>query len=178
METTAIRVGVVENHPLYLRGLVELLAEQDIVVIRTAATVPELIEFLGREGAAQPDLVLLDRHLPGGGPQGSQAVAALVARGLRVLVVSATHTATASEDAMAAGASGYVSKDAAEDELIRAICSVVAGDGWYAAPPREDSSAQTATLSDRERTRRRPEIAGRASWPSSSTRQGRRRRPR
>lgn len=143
---TPIRVGIVENHPLYRRGLIELLAEEtDIIVLWTATTVPQMHDRI-ETGDGTPDVVLLDRNLPDGGPQGTEAVAAVVALGVRVLVISATDAALAVAEAMRAGASGYLSKDAPEEELAIAIRTIVQDGGQHVSPLLAGGLVGTPTL--------------------------------
>jgi DNA-binding NarL/FixJ family response regulator len=79
----------------------------------------------------RPDVVVLDLHLPG--LEGSQAVAHLCERGLAVLVVSASDDQDAVLDAIAAGASGYLTKDAEESEITAAVAAIAEG-GTYVSP--------------------------------------------
>jgi len=58
-----IRVMVVDDHPLWRRGLVEMLAEEtDIEVVGEAGNGPEAIE---KAGALTPDVVFMDLNMPG-----------------------------------------------------------------------------------------------------------------
>lgn len=127
MTSISILVGIVENHPLVQRGLVELLHELDgVKVVWVCETVPAMLNLL-RDGAPQADLVVLDRSLPGGGPQNADAVAAVTKTGSRVLVVSRTETSVAVAQAIAAGASGYLGKNAPADEFGTAIMEILRG---------------------------------------------------
>jgi DNA-binding NarL/FixJ family response regulator len=131
--TEVIRVGIIEDHLLLQRGLVELLNEvDDIAVVWTATTVPEMQSLL-EAGAKPAALVILDRSLPGGGPQSAEAVVAVVKQGCRVLVLSRTESSTAIASAFAAGARAYLSKHAAEDEIVAAIYSVARGETYVSS---------------------------------------------
>ena len=78
-----------------------------------------------------PDIVLLDLHLPGIG--GAEAVRAINERGHHVLVVSASDSPDIVVAAIAAGAEGYLTKDADAPEIIRAVSVITAG-GTYVSP--------------------------------------------
>ena len=102
----------------------------------------------------EPDVVLLDLHLPG--IEGSAGVAHVHGQGLRVLVVSAAGTPDDVVDAIAAGAAGYLTKETDADEITRAV-RIVAGGESYVSPTlasfllRAERTAVTYHLTPRER---------------------------
>ena len=75
--------------------------------------------------------MLLDLHLPG--IQGTEGVAHVCGRGFRVIVVSAAGGPDDVVDAMAAGAVGYLTKEADTEDIADAINSVAAGN-MYVSP--------------------------------------------
>jgi DNA-binding NarL/FixJ family response regulator len=89
------------------------------------------VEDFDARSDLHPDVVILDLHLPG--LEGSQAVAHLCERGLAVLVVSASDDQDAVLDAMAAGASGYLTKDAEASEITTAVAAIAGGE-TYVSP--------------------------------------------
>jgi DNA-binding NarL/FixJ family response regulator len=118
-----IKILVADDHPLFRRGLVGLLSEQpDCVVVGEAPSGPEALE-LSREG--QPDVVLLDVHMPGGG--GLAVVGALKDLGARVLMLSISDKDEDLMEAIKGGADGYLLKSAEPAELCQAIRQVAAG---------------------------------------------------
>jgi DNA-binding NarL/FixJ family response regulator len=123
------RIDLIEDHALTRMFTIERLKTSagPRARVRGFATVEEW-RAVGDPG----DLVLLDLDLgEGGGVQGSAAIESLVRSGQQVLVVSALHSAEALEQAQAAGARGYVSKDTASiDDLIRAVVVVLAGEDY------------------------------------------------
>jgi DNA-binding NarL/FixJ family response regulator len=151
--TRLIRVGIIEDHVLLQRGLLELLNEvDDIMVVWTVATVTEA-ESLLESGDQRADVVIVDRSLPGGGPQNAEAVAAVARQGCRVLVLSRTKTREAVNSALVAGAHGYLSKHAAEDEIMAAIYSILKGETYLSSDLNfaQEPPATQARLTPRER---------------------------
>jgi DNA-binding NarL/FixJ family response regulator len=74
---------------------------------------------------------LLDLHLPDG--EGADLVSTVTSRGPAVLVVSASEDRQSVVEAIGAGASGYLPKSAAADEIATAT-TVVSGGGTYVSP--------------------------------------------
>jgi DNA-binding NarL/FixJ family response regulator len=149
-----MRVLVVDDHPLVRAGISLLLGHQDdMEAVGEAGTAAEAIELAGRMA---PDIVLLDVTLPGG--SGLECLPQLLAAApqARVLMLSMHEDPNYVRAALGAGASGYVLKDAAYEELVDAIRSVAAGHA-YVAPSLGAKLAVQAThqeddeLSDRER---------------------------
>lgn len=117
-----IRVVIVDDHPLVRRGLREALAtDSSVTVTAEAARSEEALTAL----AGHPcDVLLLDLSLPG---RGGLDVLAEVRRrfpSVRTLIVSSHDNAAQIVRAMRAGAVGYLTKAASEQELLRAIHSV------------------------------------------------------
>jgi DNA-binding NarL/FixJ family response regulator len=104
--------------------------------------------------APKPDVVLLDLHLPG--IEGAEGVKHVVEQGHRVLVVSAAGGAQDVIDAIAAGAAGYLTKDADDEDIQRAVAAVASGQ-TYVSPTlagflitANRQSSKTYQLSPRE----------------------------
>ncbi len=122
-----IRVHLVDDHRLFLSGVkAELAGLVDIV--GAASDVDEAIEGI-RE--TDPEVVLVDVHMPGGG--GLTVIENVLETNpdVRFLALSVSDAA---EDVIAmirAGARGYVTKSIAPDELVEAIERVRAGDAVF-----------------------------------------------
>jgi DNA-binding NarL/FixJ family response regulator len=122
-----ITVAIVDDHPLYRRGLAGAVEQADGLAVVAEADSIEALDA----ARVSPDVVLLDLHLPG--IQGSDGVAHVCAQGHRVLVVSAAGAPEDVVDAVAAGASGYLTKDATAEDIERAV-RAVAGGKTYVSP--------------------------------------------
>jgi DNA-binding NarL/FixJ family response regulator len=124
-----LRVLVVEDHPLFRKGVVALLdAVPDFSVAGVAVSGEEAV---ARAAELQPDVVLMDLQLPG--MSGIEATRAIVAASpeVRVLVLSLFEDEDSVFLALRAGARGYVLKDADEDELTGAIRAVAHGEAIF-----------------------------------------------
>lgn len=116
---------IADDHSLIRQGLRKLLeSESDLRVVGEATNAAGVLEFLAR---TKVDLVLLDINMPG--RSGIEVLQDLRKRfpAVRVLMLSMHPEETVAVRAIKAGASGYVSKDAPPEELLRAIRKVLAG---------------------------------------------------
>ena len=122
-----IRVVLVDDHELFRAGVRNELAGL-VDIVGEAGTVAEagpLIRDL------DPDVVLLDVHLPDGG---GEAVIATVAPERPAVKFLALSVSDAAEDVIAvirAGARGYVTKTISRDELVDAVRRVSDGDAVF-----------------------------------------------
>jgi DNA-binding NarL/FixJ family response regulator len=124
-------VLVVDDHPIFRRGLRALLAQESWVgAIDEATSVAEAVRAVTEHPV---DLVGLDVHLPDG--EGTDHVGRLlrIRRGLRILML----TVDADEETVAAavgeGAHGYLLKDDDPDDVVAALRTVAAG-GFVLGP--------------------------------------------
>ena len=126
-----IRVVVVDDHAVVRSGLRLLLeAEADMEVVGEAGTTREAV-FEVR--AQKPDVILLDVVMPG--ESGIEATPKLLheAPDAKVLVLSMQDDPRYVREAFAAGASGYVLKEAADVEVVSAVREIANG-GRYVHP--------------------------------------------
>lgn len=123
--TAATRILIVDDHQLAREGLKAVLAGPDIEIVDMASTGEEAVEQVRRH---QPEIVLMDIRL-GAGIDGLEATRQIVALGLgtRVLMLTLHEMPAYVREALAAGAAGYILKDAAIAELEAAIAQVRAG---------------------------------------------------
>jgi DNA-binding NarL/FixJ family response regulator len=125
--TGVIDVAAVDDHPIILDSVAGwvMAAEGDIRVVGTAATVDALLAGPGRHA----HVVLLDLDL-GDGTTVERNVAAILAAGPAVLVLSASEKPVAVRAAMRAGALGYALKNEQTGQIRAAIREVAAGRDW------------------------------------------------
>jgi DNA-binding NarL/FixJ family response regulator len=124
-----LRVLVVEDHPLFRKGVVALLeAVPDLAVAGVAVSGEDAV---AQAAQLRPDVVLMDLQLPG--MSGIEATRAIVAAepDVRVLVLTLFEDEQSVFLALRAGARGYVLKDADEDELTGAIRAVAHGEAIF-----------------------------------------------
>lgn len=146
-----ISVAIVDDHPVYRQGLAMVVDDAD--GLELVATAKSIEDFDGL--APEADVVLLDLHLPG--IEGSAGVAHVCALGYQALVLSAAGAPDDVVDAIAAGAAGYLTKDADSQEIERAVRAVAAGQ-TYVSPTLASyllrasrSSPAPYSLTERER---------------------------
>jgi DNA-binding NarL/FixJ family response regulator len=122
-----IRVVLVDDHELFRAGVRNELAGL-VDIVGEAGTVAEAAPLI-RE--LDPEVVLLDVHLPDGG---GEAVIATVAPERPAVKFLALSVSDAAEDVIAvirAGARGYVTKTISRDELFDAVRRVADGDAVF-----------------------------------------------
>lgn len=155
-----LRVLIADDHPLFRDGVRTLLeAASDLDMVGEATSGDEVVALAA---TLNPDVVLMDIKMPGGG--GIEATRRIMEQSpsARVLVVTMFQDDASIFAALGAGARGYVLKDAPKEEILRAIRAVGAGDAifgaglaarvleWFAARGAV-SRATLPVLSDRER---------------------------
>jgi two-component system nitrate/nitrite response regulator NarL len=124
--TPAVRLLVVDDHTLFRRGLIALLSRDPrLTVVAEAGDAGEALK-LGLQH--QPDVVLLDNHLPG--VHGVEALPQLCAAlpGSRMVMLTVSEDADDLAQALARGAVGYLLKTIDGDDLVEAIVRVMAGE--------------------------------------------------
>lgn len=156
-----LRILVAEDHPLFRKGVISLLASvPGFEVVGEATSGKEAVE---RAATLQPDVVLMDLQMPGG--NGIEATREIMheSPSIRVLVVTLFEDDESVFMALRAGARGYVLKDADEEELVRAIQAVGRGGtifspavaervlAYFAGSPWAAAPLAFPTLTDRER---------------------------
>lgn len=122
-----MRVALVDDHAMFRAGVRAELEKAGLEVVAEAGDVDEALAAIA---ATEPEVVLLDVHMPGGG--GLEVLRRLPGRiEARVLALSVSDAA---EDVIAiirAGARGYVTKNISGDELADAITRVAGGDAVF-----------------------------------------------
>ena len=130
MSTVTIRVVIADDQPLIRTGLRTLLSAQDgIEVVGEASTGAGAVTESAR---LAPDVVVMDIRMPG--TDGIQATAQVIRQPTapRVLVLTTYDIDEYVYDALAAGASGFLLKDARPEDLVDGVRVIAAGDALLA----------------------------------------------
>lgn len=160
-----IRILVVDDHTLFRRGLMALLAREP--QLEVVGDVADAGEAQRRAQELQPDLILLDNHLPG--VRGVDALPGLreAAPGARVLMLTVSEDEQDLAAALRGGAAGYLLKTIEGDALAQAIARAMRGEhvvapemtgklvaalrGDTPTPPPSPAATLLGPLSPRER---------------------------
>lgn len=114
-----MRVLVVDDHALVRSGLRAVLAAtEDCEVVGEAGTGEEAVALAP---GLRPDVVVMDLSMPGAGGVAATAALRSAMPEVRVLVLTTFADDGRVRAALAAGATGYLLKDAAPDEVVRAV---------------------------------------------------------
>lgn len=123
---STIRLMVVDDHTLFRRGLVALLAcDPALEVVGEAADAGQAVR---QAVTLQPDIILLDNHLPG--VTGIQALPDLreAAPDSRILMLTVSEDTHDLQNALRNGAQGYLLKTMDGDELARSLHRAMRGE--------------------------------------------------
>ena len=153
-----ISVVLVDDHAVVRSGIRLLLDKQEgIEVIGEAGNAKDA---LFRARALKPDVILLDVVMPG--ESGIEVLPRLLEESpdTKVLVLSMQDDPSYVREAFAAGAQGYVLKEAADEEVVSAVREIAKGGRYVhptlgarmvAAEAEERAAAEADPLSERER---------------------------
>jgi DNA-binding NarL/FixJ family response regulator len=154
------RVLLVDDHDLFRRGLRTLLEEQGVQIVAEAT---DGVEAIAGVREHSPDVVLMDINMPVMSGVDATREIGRVSPLTRVVVLTISDGDGDVIDAVLAGASGYLLKDASIDELLRGIEAAAAGDSLIsphvaakvlqrvrAAGPTAAERSARAELSERE----------------------------
>ncbi|GAA4971020.1 response regulator [Actinoplanes utahensis] len=158
--SAAIRIVVIDDHHLFVRGLELLLPEVSAGRATVVAATGDAAYAAGVVRHAVPDLVLVDLHMPP--PGGIRAIEAVrrAAPRARVLAMSGDDDPEIAVRALLAGAGGFLPKSSDPASLLQPLLAAI--DGWAVMPGnllgvlveqrrRQAGSAVTASLSDADR---------------------------
>lgn len=120
-ETSAMRVLLVDDHPVVREGLRSMLEGASIAVVGEAGTGADAVRMVT---SLDPDVVLLDLQLPD--LDGAAVVRQLAAQGARarVLMLSMHDDPTRAKQCVDAGAAGYLLKGVGRADLLAALRAV------------------------------------------------------
>jgi two-component system invasion response regulator UvrY len=122
---STIKVGIVDDHSIVRSGLIKILKDRpDMQIVCEANGYDQLI---GQLQQIRPDVVVLDISMPG--RNGLEVLKELKQDypGIRTLVLSMYPEERFSVRAIKAGASGYITKESATEQLVTAIRQIYSG---------------------------------------------------
>jgi DNA-binding NarL/FixJ family response regulator len=126
-----IRVFHADDHQVFRDGVRLLLErENDIKVIGAAGDVKEAVKEIER---LKPDVAVVDLGMPGGGMLGMIRRLREDAPNVKVLVLTMFDNPSYIYETIAAGALGYLLKEASGEEVVRAVRTVASGQGYLAS---------------------------------------------
>jgi DNA-binding NarL/FixJ family response regulator len=127
-----IRIVVIDDHPLFVRGLELLLPEVSGGRATVVASSRDAAGAAGLVRRTVPDLVLVDLHMPP--PGGLRAIAAVrdAAPRSRVLAMSGDADPAVAVEALRAGAEGFLPKSSEPVDLVNPLLAAL--DGWAVLP--------------------------------------------
>lgn len=129
---TGIRVALVDDHPLFARGLELLLPEVSDGRAVVVGTTGDAAAAAGLVRRTVPDLVLVDLHMPApGGVRAIGAIRRTVPR-VRVVAMSGDDDPRPALAALRAGAEGFLPKSSEAADLLPPLLAVL--DGWAVLP--------------------------------------------
>jgi DNA-binding NarL/FixJ family response regulator len=124
-----LRIIVVEDHPVLRDGLMQLIRGQaDLACVGVADNTSDAKRLVEQ---CEPDLLLLDLRLKGGNALDLIKSLHVEHARVKVLVLSQYDELIFAERALRAGASGYIMKENAADDILRAARKVLAGELYF-----------------------------------------------
>ena len=121
----AIRVMLVDDHPIMRRGLQDVL--EDFGAFEVVAQAADGVEAVTTAEETRPDIIIMDVMMPGkDGVEACRDILDLLPD-TKVLILTASTEEDAVIEAIAAGAMGFVQKYSGSDELVDTVRAVAAG---------------------------------------------------
>jgi len=151
-----IKLLIVDDHPIVHQGIRQILADTSDIAVGDDAV--NGVEAIAKGRAGMCDVIVLDLSMPGSDGLDTLKQLRLERPGLPILVLSMHPEDQFALRAIRAGASGYLTKDSAPEQLVTAIRRVVAGAHYVSPWLAERLAREVATgakapheqLSDRE----------------------------
>ncbi|MFI7248608.1 response regulator [Micromonospora chalcea] len=132
MRDGTVRLVVVDDHPLFVRGLELLLSATADGQVRVVGSTTDAAGAAALVARCAPDLALVDLHMPP--PGGPRAIAAIrrTSPRVRILAMSGSDDPAPAVEALRFGAEGYLPKTSEPEDLLPPLLAVL--DGWAVMP--------------------------------------------
>lgn len=141
---------IIDDHPVVAEGLQRLILDKGIASkCLTAYSASDCIQVLD---VYSPDLILLDFNLPDGNGIDLCKIIKKKNKNIKVLAISSYREQSIVKLMISAGASGYVLKNAGEEEIVEAIRTVLAGKQYLCEESSEiiDKNSSHTIITERE----------------------------
>jgi two-component system, NarL family, nitrate/nitrite response regulator NarL len=125
----AIRIAVIDDHPMFREGAVQTFAcMDDIEVVAEGATAADALRVAQE---LRPDVMLLDISLPGDGLDAAASIAR-TSPGVRTVMLTASESEFDLASALKAGAQGYILKGMSGAEVVETVRAIYNGQSYVA----------------------------------------------
>jgi two-component system nitrate/nitrite response regulator NarL len=152
--TTAIKVVIVDDHPMVAEGIQSILENYDDIEV--VATLPNGRAMIDQLAQLTPDVILMDLNMPELGGLSATEIVLEQRPETRVVILTMHDNAEYIASALSHGAMGYLLKDVPTDEIKFAIDTVMAGQRYLCTgaqgsiAPKQGGAREA--LTDREQT--------------------------
>lgn len=127
--SVAIRIAVIDDHPMFREGVAQFLACKDgLRIVAEGATAADAVR-IARD--FQPDVMLLDLGVPGSGVEAA-GVIAKTCPGVRTVVLTASDSEVDVAAALQAGVRGYILKGSSGAEVAETVHAIFNGESYVA----------------------------------------------
>jgi two-component system, NarL family, nitrate/nitrite response regulator NarL len=122
-----LRVGIIDDHPLFREGLVHILGSAHTLdIVGEGATAEDAIRIAKEH---EPDILLLDVGMPGGGIRATRSITYAFPV-VKVIVLTVSESEDDVAQALEAGAKGYVLKGTSGPDLLKTMQAVSRGESY------------------------------------------------
>jgi DNA-binding NarL/FixJ family response regulator len=122
-----LRVGIIDDHPLFREGVVHTLRSARMLdVVGEGGTADDAVRIAKEE---LPDILLLDVSMPGGGIEAARSIAR-VCPVVKMIMLTVSENEDDVAQALEAGAKGYVLKGTSGPELLKTMFAISRGESY------------------------------------------------
>jgi DNA-binding NarL/FixJ family response regulator len=139
-----VKLLLADDHQLLIDGLRPLLEQQEF--IETVDIAKNGLEAIDRAAACKPDVILLDISMPG--LNGIDAARRILhdLPDTKIIMLSMHADRRFVQESLGAGVRGYILKESAVAEVIRAIRAVLGGEYYFSAPVQDQALREYITM--------------------------------